>query len=455
MTKPDWPLGDRVHVANVAVPHQLLDAAAPAEADADGLKRVDLVLDGPTVSGILAAGSPATGPTTFDADGGQAWPCFTDLHTHLDKGQVWPRAANLEGTLEMARERTRADTIAYWRAEDVEARFEFALQAAYAHGTAAIRTHIDCLVPGQAKVSFTVFNRLKARWAGRIELQAACLVGPALYDNPDAAGLPDLIATAGGALGGITRHLSESEDPGLLDDKLDRLFLLAAKEHLDVDLHVDENGIAASQTLSQIAAAVLRNSFRGKVVCGHCCSLSVQEDAVAARTIRMVREAGITVVCLPLVNQHLQGRMTDATPRWRGITLLRELAAAGVPVALASDNCRDAYHPFGDLDLLEVLGGGIRMGHLHADIGQWVGSVGRIPASVMGCGAPDTMRAGCRADFVIFHGRSHSEVFARGEPDRLVIRNGQPIDTTLPDYRMLDRLMPALSGDVANTKESV
>jgi diaminopimelate decarboxylase len=35
-------------------------------------------------------------------------------------------------------------------------------------------------------------------------------------------------------------------------------------------------------------------------------------------------------------------------------------------VSLASDNCRDPYHPFGDLDLLEVFAGGVKIGHLDA-----------------------------------------------------------------------------------------
>jgi cytosine/adenosine deaminase-related metal-dependent hydrolase len=42
------------------------------------------------------------------------------------------------------------------------------------------------------------------------------------------------------------------------------------------------------------------------------------------------------------------------TPRWRGITALAELAAGGVAVALASDNTRDQFYAYGDLDMLEV-----------------------------------------------------------------------------------------------------
>ncbi len=42
------------------------------------------------------------------------------------------------------------------------------------------------------------------------------------------------------------------------------------------------------------------------------------------------------------------------TPRWRGVPLLHELRAAGVPTALASDNTRDQFYAYGDLDMLEV-----------------------------------------------------------------------------------------------------
>lgn len=382
------------------------------------------------IGAVLPPGT-ATGVPVFDAVGGQAWPPFADLHTHFDKGQIWHRAPNADGTLDTARAQVRADTIARWTADDVEARFEFSLKAAYAQGTAAIRTHIDCLVPGQAATSFSVFRRLRARWAGRITLQAAALVSPDLYDVPENAAIVDLAAEAGASLGGITHCLDPTEDPAILDGRLDPLFAIAAARGLDVDLHVDENGVPASATLGQIAQAVLRSGFRGRVVSGHCCSLSVQNEAIAARSIGLAAKARIMIVSLPLVNQYLQGRRPGATPIWRGIPLLRELRAAGVPVALASDNCRDSYHPFGDLDLLAVLGGGIRIGHLDAEMARWATAVTAVPGAVIG-GQSGQLRVGEIADLLVFRGRSFSELFARPQSDRLVIRNGQPIDTTCP-----------------------
>jgi cytosine/creatinine deaminase len=58
---------------------------------------------------------------------------------------------------------------ANWSAEDVRARMTFGLRSAYAHGTRAIRTHLDSLAPQDA-ISFGVFRELREEWAGRIDL---------------------------------------------------------------------------------------------------------------------------------------------------------------------------------------------------------------------------------------------------------------------------------------------
>jgi cytosine deaminase len=436
-----WPPNDRIHLANVRIPSEVVADGAPGLADEDGLVKLDLVIEKGVVGDLLPAGSVIDG-AVCDADGGMLLPPFADLHAHLDKGHIFPRVRNPEGTLVGARAVTRADTERHWREEDVEARFEFALECAYAHGTAAIRTHIDCFVPGQAEVSFAVFRRLRERWSGRMVVEAAALVGTDLYDTPENEALVDLIAASDARLGGVTYRLDEGEDPTILDGRLDRLLALAKARRLDVDLHVDENGAPSSTTLAQVAEAVMRNGYEGHVVCGHCCSLSMQDEATYRRTIGLARDAGLTIVSLPMVNQFLQGRIDGGgTPRWRGIPLLRELKAAGVRVALASDNCRDAYHAFGDHDMLEVLGAGVRMGHLETELDRWPSSVTTVPAAVLGVAEGGRIRSGGPADFQLFCARDYSELLARRQPDRLVIRGGRRIEAALPDYRKLDRVV--------------
>jgi len=48
---------------------------------------------------------------------------------------------------------------------------------------------------------------------------------------------------------------------------------------------------------------------------------------------------------------------------------------------------------------------------------------------------------GVAANLVWFKGRSYSELLSRPQGDRVVIRDGMAIDTTLPDYRELDSLV--------------
>jgi cytosine deaminase len=441
-TKNQWPDGPNIHVVDARVQRSLLSEDIRDELgtpDPDGLMRVDLAISGGKITHILPTGSPPRGDV-YDARGGQVWPLFADLHTHLDKGHTWPRANNASGTIENARLAVRADTVANWCDADVEARFEFALRCAFAHGTGAIRTHLDCLVPGQAAISFEVFSRLRERWSGRIEIQAVALVSTDLYAAPQNASIVDLIADHGGILGAPTFRLFESEDPSLLDGRLDHLFTLAKSRGLDVDLHVDENGSPSSRTLAQVARAVIRNEFSGSVVAGHCCSLSVLDDVHAEQTIELTRQAGITVASMPLVNQYLQGRRGGHTPLWRGIPLLSELKAAGVPVALGSDNCRDPMHAFGDLDMLEVLGSGIRLGHLDAVMGEWATAITSTPKRAMGDRSGGLIGPGVSADLVLCNGRTYTELFARRQADRLVIRKGRLSNAELPDYRDLDHL---------------
>ena len=59
-----------------------------------------------------------------------------------------------------------------------------------------------------------------------------------------------------------------------------------------------------------------------------------------------------------MCNMYLQDRVAGRTPRWRGVAPLHELDAAGVTVMVASDNTRDPFYAYGDLDMLEVLSRG-------------------------------------------------------------------------------------------------
>ncbi|MEO1000048.1 MAG: cytosine deaminase, partial [Pseudomonadota bacterium] len=127
---------------------------------------------------VIAGGRIAEGPAdvTVEMGGAIALPCPVDMHTHLDKGHIWPRRPNPDGTFMGALTSVGEDRAAHWSAGDVAARMGFALEAAWAHGTRAVRTHIDS-IPPQDAISWPIFATLRAEWAGRIELQGVSLIG--------------------------------------------------------------------------------------------------------------------------------------------------------------------------------------------------------------------------------------------------------------------------------------
>jgi cytosine deaminase len=138
---------------------------------------------------------------------------------------------------------------------------------------------------------------------------------------------------------------------------------------------------------------------------------------------------------------YLQDRNGAArTPRWRGVTVVHEMKARGLRVAFAGDNCRDPFHAYGDHDMLDTFTQAVKIAHLDHPLGDWIRAVTETPAQIMGI-ERGTLAIGGPADLLVLKARNYSEMLSRAQFDRAVIRNGRAIDTTLPDYRLLDDLV--------------
>jgi cytosine/creatinine deaminase len=405
------------------------------------LVAVDLeIRDGQIVTLQPANADLSSDLAAVDLKSALIWPCFVDMHTHLDKGHIWPRSPNPDGTFESALETVQQDRQQRWRAADVYRRMEFGLKCSYAHGTQAIRTHLDAF-DEQGEISFGVFRQLQQEWTNKILLQAVSLVSLDYFVGPKGEKLADLVAESEGILGGVAFMNAE------IVQQIDRIFELAKERDLDLDFHTDESLDPSDITLRYVAEAAIRHQFAGRVTCGHCCSLSVQSDEEIGKTIAAVKAANVAVVSLPMCNLYLQDRQSQnqrtpqRTPRNRGVTILHELKAAGVPVVLASDNCRDPFFAYGDHDALETFTQSVRIAQLDHPIANWPQTMTAVPAQIMGLQGVGQIGEGSAADLVIFKARNFNELMARRQSDRIVIRRGQQIDTRLPDYAELDDLM--------------
>lgn len=418
-----------------------------APADHEGLVRCDIRIE----DGRIAAVAPrGTAPEGVDMRGGQVWPGFVDGHTHLDKGHIWPRAANPDGTFYGALTTVFADREANWSAEDIRARFAFGLACAYAHGTVAIRTHLDTYFP-HAPITWQVFAEMRDAWAGRIELQASSISVMDRLMGEEGEMIADLVARHGGVLGAVSRLSGGVHDqlPPDFQPMLDRLFQLAEERGLALDLHIDESGETGARALREVALTAMRRRFKYPIQCGHCCSLALQPEEYARETIRAVADAGISIIVLPMCNMYLQDRVPGRTPRWRGVTLVHELRNAGVRVSVASDNCRDPFYAYGDHDMLEVFREATRILHLDHPFGDWPAAASRRPAEALGLLHRGRIAPGMPADLVLFSARFMTELLSRPQSDRIVLRAGRRLTASLPDWRELDAvvgLAPATSG---------
>jgi cytosine deaminase len=383
-----------------------------------------------------------SGQVVVDLAGALVFPGLIDAHVHLDKAHTWFRAPNRSGTFSEALATLARDKI-HWTGPDLLLRADFALRCAWAHGTRVVRTHVDTGF-GWSETSHAAMAELRERWRGRIELQTIPLCPVAEEADSHGEALADMALKYGAsALGGFIPMAPD------LSRQLDRLMAIARDRGVGLDLHVDENGDPKAEVLRAVAEAVLRNQFPNRVVCGHCCSLAVQAPERQRETIRLVGEARIGVISLPLCNLYLQDRRTAAyprTPQWRGITLVHELLDAGVPVACASDNVRDAFYAFGDLDAVEVYSQSVRLAHLDSRLAESVRVVTSTPADLVGRPEFGRIAPGAPAHLVIFAATSFSELLSRPAGPRRCV-DGELIHVpVLPDYAELaagNGLVPA------------
>lgn len=436
----DVPPGGSFRIINARVPVDLVPKFSGAKA-INGIADCEIVVEkGKIVFIGRAADAPQTpGLAVLNLRHGIVLPRFVDVHTHIDKGHIWPRIQNDNGTTVGARVAIEFDRTNRWTADDVRQRMEFSLRSAYAHGTGALRTHIDSYGK-QTNISFPVLSEVREEWKDRIRLQAVALFPTQICvtDEDQFRQIADAVERHDGIMGGVTA-------PGgfmapTIEKELDRLFQMCKARGFEVDLHVDETILPDVRSIEYIAEAAIRNKYTGRILMGHCCSLSYMPDDVFKRIASKIADAGASVVSLPMVNMYLQDRIPDRTPRVRGVAPLHELSDFGVKVMVSSDNTRDPYHAYGDLDMLEVFREATRILHFDYSDKPWMRQLGAAQAEQMGMDDKGIISSGLPADLVLTRARTFEELLCRPYSDRVVVVNGQQIDTTLPDYSELDHL---------------
>lgn len=389
---------------------------------ADGAAVDIAIRDGAIVA--VAPSVPGAATQRLALDGRVVLPGFVEAHTHLDKAFTVELALNRSGTLYEAVELMGTLQTEF----TVASVHERALRAArlfVAAGVTTLRTHVD-IGPSLNLVAVEALLAVRQQMQGMLDLQLVTLCSRLAEpgDGRQRWLIEEALCMGVDAVGGApmldTDHRAH----------IDWVFGLAERYDRPIDFHVDESDDPGDFCLPYLAEKTGAAGYAGRVMAGHCCSLSAVDDARARDAIERVREAGISVVTLPSANMYLQGRGDLGLVR-RGLTRVRALIDAGVTLCCGSDNVQDPFNPFGRPDPLHVANLLAHAAHLGSPREQEMALRAITAAPAAALGVPGYgIGVGCVADLVVLDTTEPRTLLATLPPRRYVIKRGRVVAQT-------------------------
>jgi len=329
----------------------------------------------------LEATLPQVATTEIQANGRLVLPAFVNGQLHACK-VFWRRklATLPEAVQELPRFQAAQFVKQTYTIEDVAARVREVVRLALLNGTCAMRLFAD-VDEDAGLTALQGLLQIKQEFAHVMTIQVVAFPQAGVL-NPQTQGfMQEALHVGADLVGGIPWI-----EPTTAAQQAHTRMCFELARQFDKDLHFvcDDALNPQLRTLEDVARQTLAYGYQGRVCATQCAALAVYADEYAAAVIRLVKAADITVFS----NSHVSLITTEATgePMPRGVTRIRELLDAGVPVACGQDDIDNWYYPFGRNDMLEVA-------HFMAHNGQfaWHGEVNRVlpmvtevPARVMG-----------------------------------------------------------------------
>jgi cytosine deaminase len=169
----------------------------------------------------------------------------------------------------------------------------------------------------------------------------------------------------------------------------------------------------------------VRLGWEGRVAVGHLTELAALAPAEQDAVVGELRAARVGVIVLPATDLYLMGRRDERNPR-RGLAPVKRLLAAGVPVAAATNNVRNAFTPVGNADLAlmgVLIAVGAHMG-APAELGQVLAMLTTEPARILSLKSHG-LALGNRADLVVWEAAGLDEAVGALAPRAYVIKSGR------------------------------
>jgi len=206
---------------------------------------------------------------------------------------------------------------------------------------------------------------------------------------------------------------------------VDTIFRLAREFGVDADFHADFFDEPEHLHVRYICEQTARFGWEGRVAVGHLTELAALAPAERDSVIAELRAARVGVIMLPATDLYLMGRRDERNAR-RGLAPAKQLLAAGVPVAAATNNVRNAFTPVGNADLAlmgVLLVVGAHMG-TRAELLQALAMLTTEPARILRR-QDHGLALGNRADLVVWEAAALDEALGGLAPRAYVIKSGR------------------------------
>ncbi len=378
-------------------------------------------------AGGVGAGQSPPARTVIDARGAFASPPYVEPHVHLDATLTAgePRW-NVSGTLwegiacwsERKAMLSRADVID--RATEV-------LRWQAANGVLHVRSHVDVTDPGL--VALDALAEVADRVRDVISLQLVAFPQEGICSFAGGARLVEEAAARGATVIGAIPHFEDTREDGVRS--LEIAVDIAVRHGLMLDAHCDEIDDEQSRFAEVLATLAARSGLRERATASHTTAMGSYNAAYALKLERILARSGVSLVCNPLVNLHLQGRLDDY-PKRRGLTRVKEMLAAGINVAFGHDDIMDPWYPLGTGNPVQVAFVGAHATQLTApaEIAECFRMVTDRAAAVLGLGAGYGIAPGRPASFMLLPASGPFDVIRRQVRPSHVVAHGQVVATT-------------------------
>ena len=228
--------------------------------------------------------------------------------------------------------------------QDLDIRISRCVEKMISQGVTHCRSFIDAdalvgLLPLQTAL------KVRERYKDQIHLEFAIQPLEGVLDPKAQAAFVKACELAD-VIGGLPSR--DRPNPGA---HLDFLFEIAKDMNKPIDVHIDQENNPDEKETEMLARYTIKHGFEGRVRGVHAISLAAQPLDEQDRIIKLLKDAGVTVIICPSAALSMKALSHKVAPVHNSIAPLQALVNGGVDLALGADNIHDLFMPMVDGDM--------------------------------------------------------------------------------------------------------